>query len=153
MNDKENNKGIDYGMGTVNIDKDNNIRFGVIHQNEVLQAWCDSSEGFYPCDDCEVAEDDRENGGCDCCEPTSFVVKDGEYIAESDDYGDIFITKSPYYTRAQFCSPCAPGACYLTNPCDDGEKAYCFGPDWFEDGKVPYPVYKVEDDTRIDKVE
>ncbi len=39
--------GIDYGMGTTNIDKENGIRYGVIPQNEVLQVWCDSSEAYY----------------------------------------------------------------------------------------------------------
>ena len=140
------NKGIDYGMGSTNIDKSNNIRFGVIHQHKVLQAWCDGSEPDYPCENCEVPEDERDM--CDC-EAVSFILDDGEYIAESDSYGDIFITKSPYYTRAQFCSPCAPGACYITNTYDDGEKAYCFGHDWFEDGKAPYPVYRVTDNTIV----
>ncbi len=74
----------------------------------------------------------------------------GEYKAtQSGDDSDIFILKSPYYTRAQFCSPCAPGACYLTNPCEDGERAYCFGHDWFDDGKAPYPVFLVADDSEV----
>jgi len=144
------NKGIDYGLGNTNIDKENNIRYGVIHQNEVLQVWYDSSEPIYPCESCEITEEEKENDGCCFCEPIGFSVDNGKYIADSDDYGDIFITKSPYYTRAQFCSPCAPGACYLTNPCDDGEKAYCFGHDWFENGKAPYPVYRVCDDKLIE---
>lgn len=29
---------------------------------------------------------------------------------------DAFIIKSPYYTYAQFCSPCVPGAGNLDNP-------------------------------------
>lgn len=73
---------------------------------------------------------------------------------------DVFVTKSKYYTHAQFCSPCAPGACHLSNPVDkNGPKAYCFPPDWFDwyaemgkpagvYGKVntscSYPVYLVE---------
>jgi len=185
MNEQEQNrKGIDYGMGTVNIDKDNNIRFGVINQNEVLQAWCDSSEGFYDnpiCPKCfneadktsdygdndSMTDDDGEeitddyycsrcNIGVDDNNPDnwsdeahSYFIDDGEYLAECNDGIDIFVMKSPYYTKAQFCSPCAPGACYLMNPCDDGEKAYCFGPDWFEDNKAPYPIYRVSDDTIV----
>lgn len=39
--------GIDYGMGQTNIDKETGIRYGVIHQNEVLQAWADESEPNY----------------------------------------------------------------------------------------------------------
>lgn len=80
-------------------------------------------------------------------EPRAHVLDDGEYKAQQggDDH-DIFILKSPYFTYAQFCSPCAPGACYLENPIDDKDennRAYCFGHDWFEDGKAPYPVYSV----------
>lgn len=79
-----------------------------------------------------------------------YSLDDGEYMAFSDESGDVWCTKSPYYTRAQFCSPCAPGACYLTSPCEDGERAYCFGPEWFEGGKAPYPIWRVEDDSRVE---
>jgi len=142
------NKGIDYGMGNTNIDKIHNIRYGVIHQNEVLQAWADDSEPYYgePGEETQETEDMYN----DMVEPINWFIDDGEYIAECDDSGDIFITKSPYYTRAQFCSPCAPGACYLMNPCNNGEKTYCFGSDWFEDNKAPYPVYRVSDNTLIE---
>ena len=144
-------KGIDYGMGQVNVDKETGIRYGVIHQNQLLSAWNVSSEPYYPCEDCGVEKDENdENEDCQFCEPTSFFFGNREYRAESDSCGDIFITKSPYYTKAQFCSPCAPGACYLMNPCEGGEKAYCFGHDWFEDGKAPYPVYLVKDDSLVD---
>lgn len=184
------NRGIDYGMGQTNVDKENGIRYGVISQNEVLQAWADSSEGYYgkpTCRECgneamtiekfsernpDVETDNEDKWKqephecadyiCPHCyrifgsesafsdEALSFYIDDGEYLAECGEDGDIFITKSPYYTRAQFCSPCAPGACYLTNPTEDGEKAYCFGHDWFEDGKAPYPVYRMSDDTLVE---
>ncbi len=143
-------KGIDYGMSNTNIDKENDIRYGVISQHEVLQTWADSSEAHYPCGSCEVNNEDKDAFACDECKPSSWYVDDGDYLAECGENGDIFIAKSPYYTRAQFCSPCAPGACYLTNPCGDGEKAYCFGHDWFEDDKAPYPVYRVSDNSLIE---
>ena len=166
------NKGIDYGMGQTNIDKKTGIRFGVIHQNEVLQTWADASEADYgppTCSKCgneAVAYGDDKHGfgytgggseyACTSCKRTfdaddafgeealGYFVNDADYEAHCGSDGDIFITRSPYYTRAQFCSPCAPGACYLMNPCEDGERAYCFGHDWFESGKAPYPVYSVE---------
>ena len=143
-------KGIDYGMGQVNVDKETGIRYGVISQNEVLQAWADSSEAYYPCKECEYRPGPDDEPCEAMCEPSSFYIDDKEYSAECGEMGDIFITKSPYYTKAQFCSPCAPGACYLMNPCEGGEKAYCFGHDWFEDGKAPYPVYLVKDDSLVD---
>lgn len=69
--------------------------------------------------------------------------RDG-YVIETSEPNDLFILKSPYFTRCQFCSPCAPGAGYITNTVDDGPRAYCLGHDWFEDNKAPYPVYSVE---------
>lgn len=41
------NIGIDYGLGTTNIDLETGIRYGVISQNEVLQAWADDAEADY----------------------------------------------------------------------------------------------------------
>lgn len=123
-----------YGGGITNVDLKTKIHYGVIHQNEVLQAWADSSEPFYG-DLLEVEGPDME--------PLSFIYNKEGYQAESDDYGDIMITKSPFYTRCQYCSPCAPGAGYLMTPDPLGPKTYCFGDDWFEDGKAPYPIFKV----------
>ena len=128
------NAGIDYGMGMTNRDHENGIHYGVISQHEVLQAWADSSEPYYG-DEKEIDED---------AEPLSFSFEGDGYLAECGDDGDIFITKSPFYTLCAFCSPCAPGAGYLMDSRKDGVKAYCFGHDWFEDGKAPYPVYDVK---------
>ena len=72
-----------------------------------------------------------------------YYSKDG-YQAECGDDGDIFITESPYYTTCQYCSPCAPGAGYIMDTVKDGIKSYCFGPDWFENEKAPYPVFDVK---------
>lgn len=174
------NAGIDYGMGTTNIDHDTGIRFGVIPQNDVLQAWADSSEPHYgppTCPKCgnearhtedltgkhpDVDEYDCARGACgdfacdDCAylfdgedafgdEPISYVLDGDGYLAECGSDGDIFIIRSPYFTHAQFCSPCAPGAGYLANPYDDGPKTYCFAADWFDDDSpCPYPVYRVD---------
>lgn len=159
--------GIKYGGNTdVNKDKITGIRYGVISQNEVLQAWADSSEANYgkaeiECPKCNTMHLNKEYGTtliCECgeelevelddfAEPISFYYDKEGYLAECSDNGDIFIMKSPYFTYAQFCSPCAPNACYLMNPLDskiEDNKAYCFGLDWFEDNKAPYPVYSVE---------
>lgn len=199
-----NYKGIDYGLGLSNIDNETGIRYGVINQNEVDQSWFDSSEAVYPenyfCPNCgneliEIATEERDGTEyhCEHCnaeytdndicdfeiDPIGFVYNADGYICEQfADDTDIFITKSPYYTYCQFCSPCAPGAGYLMNyydPMKDEKKVreqfvllkniaplaipeayksyaekagfpkvYCFGHDWFENGKAPYPVYSVE---------
>jgi hypothetical protein len=141
------NKGIDYGRGQTNIDTSTGIRYGVISQHEVLQAWADSSEGVYPeCPDHGADCPDDCDYNNDISDPIGFEYNDDGYEASCGDDGDIFITKSPYFTYAQFCSPCAPGAGYLMNPVepDPDNKCYCFGHDWFEGGKAPYPVYSVK---------
>jgi len=75
--------------------------------------------------------------------------KDGYKLESAFDNTELFITASPYYTFAQFCSPCAPGAGNIDNPCADGPKTYCLDHDWFEDSKAPYKVYRVADDTEV----
>lgn len=155
--------GIDYGRGITNRNLNTGIRYGVISQNDVLQAWADSSEPHYEyhcphcgsgplskgqeakrCPDCykTLTERDMEDQ-----EPKGYIYQKEGYVCECGESGDIFITKSPYYTYAQFCSPCAPGACHLRNPLEDPveeNKCYCFGHDWFDTGTAPYVVYSVE---------
>lgn len=175
---------IDYGMGRANIDKATGIRYGVISQNEILQAWCDEAEADYgkpTCPNCgsdtvDASKVDEEDGtdeaewthtkyGCDdhACrhcrsyfdssevygdEALGFTYEAHGYEASQGSDGDIFVTKSPYCTYAAFCSPCAPGAVYLMDSrkpeTESGAMGYCFGHDWFEDGKAPYPVYRVD---------
>ncbi len=98
--------------------------------------------GDYACDSCRYLFDGEDAFGES---PLAWTLDDGEYKAsQSGEDCDIFILKAPYYTHAQFCSPCAPGACSLSCPVDEtGPKAYCFGHNWFDDGKAPYPVYSV----------
>jgi len=76
-------------------------------------------------------------------EPQGFSYdSDGYKLCDCLD-SNIFVLKSPYYTMAQFCSPCVPGAGNLDTPCVEGPKTYCLGHDWFEGSKAPYPVYDV----------
>lgn len=74
----------------------------------------------------------------------------GGYVGELGSDGDVFLIRSPYYTHAQFCSPCAPGAGHLANPCPTGPRTYCFGHDWFEGNRAPYPVYRVSDGSLVE---
>ena len=161
METKEHYIGIDYGMGKTN--RDENFHYGVIHQGEVLQAWADSSEGIYPepepCAACngtgnqldenfdptdEPCEDCNGEGTIDSdyTEAIGFTYSsEGYECSQSSDDSDIFLTKSPYFTTCQYCSPCAPGAGYIMNTVIGGIKTYCFGHDWFDDNKAPYPVF------------
>ena len=167
--------GIDYGMGKTNVDVKTGIRFGVISQNSVLQAWADSAEADYGepedsqvCPHCGEEWEKPENAGpevklewldtlectyCeeewevefpDCCEPIGWTLDDGEYKAVDCLGSDIMILSSPYYTLAQYCSPCCPGAGNLDCAMDGGHKTYWFGHGWFDGGTAPYPVYSVE---------
>ena len=162
----KNYTGIDYGLGQSNINLKTGIRYGVINQNAVLQAWFDESIPYYgkgECSECgtefdtldempeicsECGRNFEEHSDMDWIEAVShFYTGDGYQAEASTDSGDIFITESPYFTYAQFCSPCAPGAVHLENPLDtkeDNNKGYCFGHDWFEGDVAPYPVYSVK---------
>lgn len=92
-----------------------------------------------------------------------YVYSDGEFKLEMDDYGDIFVIKSPFITYCKACSPCAINAGYLTDSVTKEEyekdkdnhtglctfyhglkKAYCLPDDWFEGGKAPYEYFEVE---------
>ena len=115
----------------------------------------------------DLTEEQAEDLDCFVCPHCHQPIPDGEQYGDEpdgnvinedgiegfvDSSNDVWITKSPYFTYAQFCSPCAPGAVHLGNPLDEtsdeyGEllsnRGYCLGHDWFQD-KAPYPVYSVE---------
>jgi len=69
---------------------------------------------------------------------------EGYRLSKTGNDSDVFVLSSPFYTHAQFCSPCAPGAGYLLNPCADGPKTYCLGKEWFDNESAPYPVFDVK---------
>ena len=158
---------IDYGMGITNINPKTGIRYGIINQNEIGQHWFDDSEANYKyeCSNCgsdieeELLSDECPHCGkefdhdeWDMFEPVSFSYdSEGYKMEQLGDDTDIFVFESKYYTYAQFCSPCAPGAGHLMNPLKDkieANKTYCLGHEWFE-GKAPYKVYSVETGRRI----
>ena len=208
-------KGIDYGLGTANIDRETGIRYGVISRHTVGQEWYDHAEadygeptcpkcgnepnsrsdfdyhaecGVYFCPDCSKVwyPMELDEGFCpECNGKCNLIEFEGErseyacyacaYLFDSDEAysdeplgwnydgngytlsdcldNDIFVLKSPYYTFAQFCSPCVPGAGNLDNPDPDGVKCYCLGHEWFEEEKASYPVYQVSDDILINPKE
>jgi len=162
-------KGIDYSPpgSTVNRDPDTGIRYGIISLHALHPEACEDFEAEYDarCPHCgaDVPDDthftrfqaptyltangvEKRPGEDDQYgdEPDRQVLNTTEYKGSIDSSMDAWCFKSPYYTLAAFCSPCAPGACSLSTPCEDGERAYCFGHDWFDGGVAPYPVYSVE---------
>jgi len=104
----------------------------------------------------EAVNDDldyQNNNGC-----TRMLYKADGYVLQTDSYGDLWVIKSPYFTYAQFASPCAPGACHLENPLEGygmteekkseklaANKCYCLSGDWFDkENPCPYDIYSVE---------
>jgi hypothetical protein len=88
---------------------------------------------------------DNYEGTGDC---TRYLYERDGYRIQIDGSGDVWVLESPFYTYAQFCSPCAPGACYLTSPLetpDDNNKCYCLGPEWFcvDEAPMPYEPVKI----------
>jgi len=160
--------GIDYGLGKTNINIATGIRYGVISANRVAQVWYDEAEADYgepTCRRCgNEAKDSAEHKDDDLADKDYFCPECKEsfwsdeafgdephgWYFDSDAYkavscldSDVMVIKSPHYMLAQFCSPCVPGAGNLQTECADGPRTYCFGHDWFDDGKAPYRVFDV----------
>lgn len=159
-----------YGMGKTNIDPKNGIRFGVIALTSVSGYALDDLVYDYPfnCPDCGnnilvKSKSARYDYYCQSCrtwhmeedcygeESTGFHYDgDGYKLIDCLDF-NIMVIESLYYTKAEYCSPCVPGAGNLDSTSDDGVKTYCLGPDWFDgDNKIPYHVYLVKDNSAIE---
>ena len=162
--------GIDYGHGKTNIDNETGIRYGIISVNSLVDWIYEEFEAVYTlcCPHCgnELLKDlsfsDKDNNGDGtfCCPHCQKIIEDGEqygdepdgWIYEKEGYqlemnrsNKIVVTKSQFYTHAQFCSPCFPGGGHLENPCEEGPKTYCLGSEWFDEGNPEYPVFKVSE--------
>jgi len=100
---------------------------------------------------------DVYEGGSDGA--SCMVYHDDEYDLSTDAYADLWVLKSPFFTYAQHCSPCAPGAVSLSEPLGvdaaalrispkarnqfSDNRGYCLGHEWFMEKKAPYPVFSV----------
>lgn len=73
------NVGIDYGMGRTNVDMATGIRYGVISQHSICQAWADSSEADYGDPTCPKC-------GAECCAPKTELTDDVDDL-EFEQYG------------------------------------------------------------------
>lgn len=155
--------GIDYSNGTANFDRKNGIHYGIIHSNR-LADWFLSELGqdygepiCYKCGaECEDSRKQKDYWCPSCKEyfwsdecfpkqPIREYFEDGDYSLQTDEQGVVWVFRSPYYTYAQFCSPCAPGAGHLENPCKEGVPTYCLGRDFFnKDHPCPYPICSIE---------
>jgi hypothetical protein len=106
--------GLDYAHGLANIDLKTGIRYGVISLNSCSPEWLAEFEPYYG--------DDADS---DFAEPISWAYdKDGIKAEYGGDSNTMFIFESPVIVRAQYCSPCYPGAGNLDCLCPDGPKTY-----------------------------
>lgn len=163
--------GIDYAAGTgTNTDKDTGIRYGVISQNSLMaealddiythgrdlsheQAEADlksalrrTLEDYFHGERLNHAVDnafDAIDGWADNFDGSGPYYYEADETVQTMENGELWVFKSLYFTHAQFCSPCMPGAGNLDTHCPDGPRTYCLGHDWFDGGKAPYPVYSV----------
>jgi hypothetical protein len=82
----------------------------------------------------------ESNGDC-----RRYALEEDGCSLQTTSSGDLFVFKSPFYTHAQFCSPCVPGAGNLDCPCENGPKTYCIGWEWYdEEQPCPYPIYRCD---------
>ena len=117
-------------VSTCNIDPETGIRYGAI-------GWWDARG---------LAANWFERScrrSCDCESDGSFY-QTKEYLCHADDRGVILVLKSPYFTLCGPCSPCVPNAGDLTS-INGNLMTYCLGPEWFDDGAMPYTVRAVAD--------
>lgn len=181
--------GIDYSMpgSSVNRNTETGIRYGVIAQNSVSPyalddimihgtdaAWEQALEDAIKAAKASADDPDDINEG-DIAEDLGMNWESSisNYVYDDDGYHimdcldtDLMISKSPFYTYAQLCSPCVPGAGNLDNPFEPHPnqmtadeiitmaeaygfpRVYCLGHDWFDD-KAPYPVFSVADNSLV----
>jgi hypothetical protein len=174
----------DASLGQPNIDDPaTGIRYGVISQHSINHDVLADMGPYWgsphcpKCDDANMTlaltvahHDDYACLKCgeiscpEACfpeEPIGLLRKHDGYIVTDCLDSDLFVLASPYFTYAQYCSPCVPGACNLDSPLDvtftAGEwtpenevalqartknKCYALGLEWF-DGPCPYPIWSV----------
>jgi hypothetical protein len=123
----------------------------VIESEDELANYTKHSCADYICESCGLIVGSDETVGDE--EPCGHTLKQDGYEGTVDSYNDLMVLKSPYYTRAQFCSPCVPGAGNLSEPCESGPKTYCLGHEWHPGGKAPYPVYRVDNNELVPPTE
>lgn len=128
--------------------------------------------GDYACEQCEYLFDGE----------SAFPEEAIGYSYESDGYkmvdcldSDVMVLRSEFFTYAQYCSPCVPGAGNLnTELVPEGSeeaeadrpivdvkayhvaaeeagypRVYCLGHDWYEEHRAPYRVFKVSDGSEV----
>ena len=151
--------GIDYGRGTeANRNSDTGIRYGIVSchlinqdmlefftQPDLPPTCPECGTEFDPdhiptcCTNCRIELRDREEDLYPSDYDGPFYYEDAGYSLMLDSARDVWVFKSPWKTLAGFCSPCAPGAVYLTDRTPDAW-GYCLGLEWFNNEVAPYEM-------------
>ena len=145
----------DYGEPHCPVCGNDVIAVDSLSTTEAISQWENYSK--HGCDDyaCMTCEHFLDSSEVFADEAQGFTYdKDGYKLVDCLD-SDIFVLLSPYYTYAQFCSPCVPSAGNLDTPLlaeDGAPKTYALGLDWFDEyNSCPYKdnLYYVSDNTRV----
>jgi len=175
--------GLDYSLGRSNVNKETGIHYGVISQNSVMPealddimtygedlAWEEAlAEAIAEAKATAAEGEEIDEDSISESLSEGWESSLGNYLYESEGYkltgcldSDLFVMASRFFTYAQFCSPCVPGAGNLDSAWETLGKqvsaaeivtlataagfprAYCLGHDWFDGGRAPYPVFSVE---------
>lgn len=133
--------GIDYShFKTTNRNPKTGIRYGVISLSSVSGWIWDEMTPVYhfTCENCDTdLGEPGEHSNCPGCdmplEPEGWEhVSEGLKFHMTQGSNEIWVTESPVVTRAQYCSPCAPGAGNLNAPCFDGAWTYALPEEFFD---------------------
>jgi hypothetical protein len=139
------------------------IRYGVISAHDMEDSFFDILEFVYA-RQCPYCDTEFDEGGipeiCPGCneeldedecyseEPASQNINSEGVVGLLTSNNNVWITKSPYYIRGTYCSPCAPGAVSIGEPTTDGPIAYCPPHDWFRED-LPRLIFRVDDNTIV----
>ncbi len=149
---------IDYGRYPMengnlpNRNPDTGIRYGIVSLHD-LNEWaldtffepvyilscpeCGHEPGDDAPDTCPECGHECDQCGDSWCpdDPVAWVYEDEGYKLSLDEHNDVWIFRSPHTTSHwSHCSPCAPGAAYISGNEDHGnDLAYCLGSEWYDD--------------------
>lgn len=119
-------------------------RYGLDHIDQYDQYSKYRSSEDFACPQCQLI---FGNDSAYPEDPIAWTYERQGFLLELDSQNDVWIFKAPYVTYAQYCSPCAPGACYLLVPCREGQGGLCYALDdsfFSKENSCPYPLYSLD---------
>lgn len=102
--------GIDYGLGQTNIDKANGIRFGVISQHSITEAWCERSEPDYGLPHCPKCGNEAKSLTGN--EELDYSLIMNEYAQASHECADYVCESCEYVFGSESAFPDEPNGHY-----------------------------------------